>query len=114
MVSGAHSSAERRRERWQRVKEGGRKEGRKEGREGGRQAGREEGAAPLLKSRDPHLAGGEIFTSTVHDLIVISRLPVDSQPSWFLNHPMTNLGYLKCTRMCTPVIIWTTVYQYNW
>jgi len=44
--------------------EGRRKEGRKEGREGGREGGRKEGrkeggVAPLLKSRDPHLAGGD-------------------------------------------------------
>ena len=37
----------------------GRKEGRQEGREGGKE-GRWEGGAPLLKSRDPHLTGGEI------------------------------------------------------
>ena len=41
-------SRERRREGWQRVKDGGRKERRQEGR-----------VAPLLKSRGPHLAGEE-------------------------------------------------------
>ena len=99
--------------------EGRRKEGRQEGREGGRQAGREEGVAPLLKSRDPHLAGGEIFTSTVRTKIVISRLPVDSQPSWFrkitpapcLLNDKPRL-FEVYNRMCTPVVIWTTVYQY--
>ena len=59
-----------------RRKEGRRREGRREGRgEGRREGRRKEENTTLIKSRDPHLAGGEFEYS-----------PSSIPPFWWISH----------------------------